>query len=76
MTNEERQEAIDIVEEYKHINADIEDVIASLDRLTREKDSLMERLEQLKSKEATFMQEYRQKYGDRNLLSDLNMEVG
>jgi hypothetical protein len=76
MTNEERQEAIDIVEEYKHINADIEDVIASLDRLTREKDSLMERLEQLKSKEAAFMQEYRQKYGDRNLLSDLNMEVG
>jgi hypothetical protein len=76
MTNEERREAIDIVEEYKHINADIEDVIASLDRLTREKDSLMERLEQLKTKEAVFMQEYRQKYGDRNLLADLNMEVG
>ncbi len=76
MTNEERREAIDIVEEYKHINADIEDVIASLDRLTREKDSLMERLEQLKTKEAVFMQGYRHKYGDRNLLVDLNMEVG
>lgn len=72
MTETERREAIDIVEEYKHINTDIEEVVASLDRLTQEKDLLMERLERLKSREGAFMKEYRQKYGDRNLIEDIN----
>jgi hypothetical protein len=75
MTETERREAIDIVEEYKYINTDIEEVVASLDRLTQEKDLLMERLERLKSREDAFMKEYRQKYGDRNLIEDLNQEA-
>jgi hypothetical protein len=74
MTETERREAINIVEEYKDINADMEDVVISLDRLTGQKDLLMKRLEQLKSREEDFMKEYRRKYGDRNLIEDLNRE--
>lgn len=75
MTVEERNHAIGIVEEYKRISSDIEIVICSLDKLTNQKDELMKRLHDLKERESNFMKEYKNKYGNRDLLADLNLEA-
>lgn len=75
MTDEERKRALEIVDEYQNISTDIERVVESLDSLTLEKDLLMKRLEQLKSRESDFMKEYRNKYGNRDLLVDLKTEM-
>lgn len=75
MTDEERKMALEIVDEYQNISTDIERVVESLDSLTLEKDLLMKRLEQLKSRESDFMKDYRNKYGNRDLLVDLKTEM-
>jgi hypothetical protein len=72
MTIEEKDEALYIVETYRDISKDIEDVLVSLTELEEKKDMLMKNLESLKKREHDFMARYREKYGDRDLLSDLN----
>lgn len=72
MTEEEREIAEGIIEEYRDINADLEYVLESLDALTLQKEELMKRLEAVKSREAEFMEGYREKYGNNNILKDLN----
>jgi|688.fasta_scaffold19828_9 hypothetical protein len=72
MTLEEREEALYIIETYREMSNGFEDVLESLDELEKKKDKMMRDLEALKIKENEFMARYREKYGDRNLLEDLN----
>jgi prefoldin subunit 5 len=72
MTEEEREIAEDIIEEYRDINADLEHVLESLSSLTLQKEELMQRLEAVKSRESEFMERYKDKYGNINILKDLN----
>jgi hypothetical protein len=75
MTLEEREEAIYIIETYREMSNGFEDVLESLDQLEKKKDKMMRDLEGLKIKENEFMARYREKYGDRDLLSDLNLTI-
>lgn len=71
MTVDEREEAIEIMETYRGISKDLEEVLKLLSDLETQKDFMIERLENLKKKELDFMSTYREKYGDRNILEDL-----
>ncbi len=75
MTLEEREEALYIIETYREMSNGFEDVLESLDELEKKKDKMMRDLEALKIKENEFIARYREKYGDRDLLSDLNLTI-
>lgn len=75
MTSEERKQAINIIDEYRDLNNDIEVIVKSLDTLTEKKEELMKRLQDLKDRESNFMKDYKNKYGNRDLIADLNLEV-
>lgn len=75
MTKEESVEAKDIVQAYEYLNKELQIALDSLIELENRKDDLMERLERLKIQELDFMSRYKEKYGNRDLLQDLNSEI-
>lgn len=75
MTKEESIEAKDIVQAYEYLNKELQIALDSLIELENRKDDLMERLERLKIQELDFMSRYKEKYGNRDLLQDLNSEI-
>jgi hypothetical protein len=75
MTNEETLEAMDIIRAYEYLNQELQMALDSLTDLQKKKDNLIERLEGLKIQELDFMSRYREKYGDKNFLEDLNLET-
>lgn len=75
MTNEETLEAIEIIRAYEYLNEQLQEALDSLTDLQKRKDHLMEKLEGLKIQELDFMSRYREKYGDKNFLEDLNLEA-
>jgi len=75
MTNEETLEAMEIIKAYEYLNEQLQEALDSLTDLQKRKDQLIERLEGLKIQELDFMSRYREKYGDKNFLEDLNLEL-
>lgn len=75
MTNEETLEALEILRAYDSVNEELKEALDALTSIQKTKDDLMERLERLKAQELDFMSRYREKYGDRNLLEDLHLQV-
>lgn len=75
MTNEETLEAMDIIRAYEYVNEQLQEALNSLTDLQKKKDLLIEKLEGLKIQELDFMSRYREKYGDKNFLEDLNLDA-
>lgn len=75
MTKEEAIEAMGIIDEYDRLSKELQATIDSLVEIEGRKDDLMERLEKLKTHELDFMTKYKEKYGNRDLLQDLNSEA-
>lgn len=75
MTNEETLEAMEIIRAYEYLNEQLQEALDSLNDLQKRKDHLIEKLEGLKIQELDFMSRYREKYGDKNFLEDLNLEA-
>ena len=73
MTKEETLEAMDIIRAYEYLNQELQMALDSLADLQKRKDDLIERLENLKTQELDFMVRYKEKYGDKNFLEDLNL---
>lgn len=73
MTKEETLEAMDIIRAYEYLNQELQMALDSLTDLQKRKDYLIERLENLKTQELDFMMRYKEKYGDKNFLEDLNL---
>lgn len=75
MTKEETLEAMEIIRAYEYLNEQLQEALDSLNDLQKRKDHLIEKLEGLKIQELDFMSRYREKYGDKNFLEDLNLEA-
>ena len=73
MTKEETLEAMDIIRAYEYLNQELQMALDLLTDLQKRKDNLIERLENLKTQELDFMVRYKEKYGDKNFLEDLNL---
>ena len=73
MTKEETLEAMDIIRAYEYLNKELQMALDLLTDLQKRKDNLIERLENLKTQELDFMVRYKEKYGDKNFLEDLNL---
>lgn len=73
MTKEESIEAIDIIREYEYLNNELQTALDSLSKIEERKDDLMSKLQELKIREQNFMEDYRKKYGDKDIISELNM---
>jgi uncharacterized protein YoxC len=75
MTNEERKVALSIINEYRVVEEKLQRISNSIDRLERKNEIVLTQLENIKSKEKQFMEDYRKKYGDKDVLSDINRIV-
>lgn len=75
MTQQEAFEALDIMESYRDIEADLQEVLNNISELDNQRQKLTARLEELKSKDKVFMDKYKEKYGDKNFLEDLNLTL-
>lgn len=75
MTKEETLEAMEIIRAYEYLNEQLQEALDSLNDLQKRKDHLIKKLEGLKIQELDFMSRYREKYGDKNFLEDLNLEA-
>lgn len=75
MTQQEAFEALDIMEIYRDIEADLQSVVKKLEELDNQKQLLSTRLEEIKSRDKIFMDQYKEKYGDKNFLEDLNLTL-
>lgn len=72
MTKEETLEAMEIIQSYENLNQELQMALDLLSDIQKRKDGLIEKLEVLKTKELEFMVRYKEKYGDKNFLEDLN----
>jgi len=72
MTNKEREEALSIIKQYNVINDKLERTLSSIQKLEKKNEETLLQLEKIKQKEKRFIDDYTKKYGERNILFDIN----